>query len=78
MRGGGVGSRKVATTVYLTTVQDGALKDLALRTGLPVAEWVRRGVDRILTEHAAELEDPPPPDTAARKGLAARRRQGVA
>ena len=73
-----MGSRKVATTVYLTTVQDGALKDLAQRTGLPVAEWVRRGVDRILVEHATELEDPPPPDAAALQGLAGRRRQGGA
>ena len=73
-----MGSRKVATTVYLTTVQDAALKDLARRTGLPVAELVRRGVDRILEEHA--VSDPAESsldDAGPRPSVPGRRRQGV-
>jgi hypothetical protein len=73
-----VGSRKVATTVYLTTVQDVALKEMARRTGLPVAELVRRGVDCILDELAvsnpAEASND---DAGSRLSVAGRRRQGV-
>jgi len=73
MRGGGVGTRKVATTVYLTTEQDGALKELGRRMGLPVAELVRRGVDRLLAEHAKTLGEPLP-EAAGPKGFAGRKR----
>lgn len=73
-----MGSRKVATTVYLTTVQDVALKGVARRTGLSVAELVRRGVDRILEEHA--VSDPVESsmdDAGTRSSIPGRRRQGV-
>lgn len=73
-----MGNRKVATTVYLTPAQDGQLKELGRRTGLPQAELVRRGVDRILAEHAGILGEASSPAAADRMGLAGRKRQGVA
>jgi len=44
--------RKLSTTVYLTPEQDAALKALNARTRVPVAEYVRQGVDLILRRHA--------------------------
>lgn len=50
-----VGRRKVATTVYIEADQDERLKALSLRTRVPVAEFIRQGVDLILDRHAALL-----------------------
>ncbi len=46
---------KVCTTVYITREQDRRLKILSERTRVPVAEYIRQGVDRVLAEHALEL-----------------------
>jgi len=40
---------KVAKTVYITAAQDKALHQVAKRTGLSIAEIIRRGVDIVLT-----------------------------
>lgn len=44
--------RKLSTTVYLTPEQDAALKQLNARTRVPVAEYVRQGIDLVLKEYA--------------------------
>jgi hypothetical protein len=41
--------KKVSTTVYLTDGQVAALQRLSRRTAVPVAEYIRRGIDQILT-----------------------------
>jgi len=41
--------KKVSTTVYLTAGQVAALQRLSKRTRVPVAEYIRQGVGRILT-----------------------------
>ena len=43
--------RKVTTTVYIEPLQDELLKALAVKTKVPVAEYIRRGIDLILAEH---------------------------
>ena len=43
--------RKISTTVYITAKQNAKLKMLSERTSLPVAEYIRRGIDRILEEN---------------------------
>ena len=43
--------RKVATTVYITRDQDQALKVLAERTGIAVAQYIREGIDLVLKKH---------------------------
>ena len=50
-----MGRRKVTTTVYLDSEQDRLLKALSYRTGVPVAVYIREGVDRVLAENAELL-----------------------
>lgn len=48
-----MGRRKVCATVYITPEQDEKLHQLAERTRVPIAEWIRQGVDLVLEkEHA--------------------------
>lgn len=50
-----MGRRKVCTTVYITKTQDELLKLLAERTGRPVAEYIRAGIDLVLDKHKHQL-----------------------
>lgn len=43
--------RKLSTTVYITTEQDAALKLLHARTKVPVAEYIRQGIDLALAKY---------------------------
>lgn len=43
--------RKITTTVYLEPAQDALLKALSDRTGIPVAAYIRRGIDLVLEVH---------------------------
>lgn len=47
--------RKVSTTVYLEPEQADALHALVKRTSVPMAVWIRRGLDSVLAMM------PPPP-----------------
>jgi hypothetical protein len=47
--------KKVSTTVYLTEDQVTALKQLHLRTRVPIAEYIRMGIDLILERHSEVL-----------------------
>jgi len=47
--------RKISTTVYITAAQDAKLKMLSERTGRPVAEYIRDGIDRILEENSEHI-----------------------
>ncbi len=47
--------KKVSTTVYITQSQSDRLKQLHARTKVPVAEYIRQGIDLILKEHADKL-----------------------
>jgi predicted DNA-binding protein len=47
--------KKIPTTVYLTPEQAEALKSLHERTKVPVAEYVREGIDLILERNADVL-----------------------
>lgn len=43
--------RKISTTVYLEEVQDEKLKLISGRTKVPVAEFIRQGIDMILAHN---------------------------
>lgn len=43
--------RKVSTTIYITEEQNEALKRLNEQTKVPVAEYIRQGIDMILARH---------------------------
>ena len=47
--------KKVSTTVYLTAEQVRALKDLHERTRVPIAEFIRMGIDMVLDKYTDQL-----------------------
>ncbi|WP_428264264.1 ribbon-helix-helix domain-containing protein [Haliangium sp.] len=47
--------RKVSTTVYITPEQDQLLKQLHQRTKVPVAEYIRQGIDLVLDKYQEAL-----------------------
>lgn len=47
--------KKVSTTVYITEEQNRLLKELYEKTKVPVAEYIRQGIDMILGKNRAQL-----------------------
>ena len=47
--------KKVTTTIYITHEQNDQLKALHERTQVPVAEYIRQGIDIILKKNQAIL-----------------------
>ena len=47
--------KKLSTTVYITPEQNARLKQLHARTKVPVAEYIRQGIDLILEKYADQL-----------------------
>ena len=48
-------AKKVSTTVYITQEQSDRLKLLHARTKVPVAEYIRQGIDLILKQNEDKL-----------------------
>jgi hypothetical protein len=48
--------RMLSTTVYLTREQDAALKTLHARTKVPIAEYIRQGIDYVISQHRSTIE----------------------
>ncbi len=48
-------NKKVTTTVYITEEQNQLLKELNRRTKVPVAEFIREGIDLILEKNRSHL-----------------------
>jgi hypothetical protein len=47
--------KKISTTVYITPEQNELLKSLHERTKVPVAEYIRQGIDLILDRERDRL-----------------------
>jgi hypothetical protein len=47
--------KKISTTVYITPEQNERLKALHDRTKVPVAEYIRQGIDLVLDKYADRL-----------------------
>ncbi len=47
--------KKISTTVYITKSQAEKLKLLHERTKVPVAEYIRQGIDLVLKAHEDKL-----------------------
>jgi predicted DNA-binding protein len=47
--------KKLSTTVYITEEQSERLKQLNDKTRVPIAEFIRQGIDMILDKHKADL-----------------------
>lgn len=50
-----MGRRKIPTTVYITPKQEQELKALHAKTKVPVAEYIRQGIDMVLSQHRRHL-----------------------
>jgi predicted DNA-binding protein len=46
---------KISTTIYITEEQDRQLKELSRRTNVPVAVYVREGIDIVIRQHGDVL-----------------------
>lgn len=47
--------KKISTTVYITEEQNQKLKLLNQKTKVPVAEYIREGIDLVLHRHRESL-----------------------
>jgi len=47
--------KKISTTVYITPEQSERLKLLHDRTRVPVAEYIRQGIDMVLEHYRGDL-----------------------
>ena len=56
--------KKISTTVYITPEQNEQLKLLHERTKVPVAVYIREGIDLVLQQHEKELPGQLTLDTA--------------
>jgi hypothetical protein len=55
MHGLAMARKKISTTVYITPEQNELLKLLHNKTKVPVAEYVRQGIDLVLEKERAHL-----------------------
>ncbi len=46
---------KISTTVYITPEQNESLKLLSQKTRIPVASFIREGIDLVLERHKKHL-----------------------
>lgn len=47
--------KKISTTVYITEDQNDRLKLLNKRTKVPVAEYIRQGIDLVLEKYKDQI-----------------------
>ena len=55
MHGLAMAREKISTTVYITPEQNELLKALHHKTRVPVAEYIRQGIDLVLEKYKAVL-----------------------
>ena len=48
-------AKKMPTTIYITEEQDRKLKELNRRTKVPVAVYIREGIDLVLDKYEGVL-----------------------
>ena len=48
-------AKKISTTVYITQEQNSHLKVLSQKTKVPIAEYIREGIDLVLERYQHEL-----------------------
>ena len=51
----GMARKKVSTTIYITPEQADRLKLLHERTKVPIAVYIREGIDMVLEKHQHEM-----------------------
>lgn len=68
--------KKISTTIYITPEQNERLKLLHERTKVPVAVYIREGIDLVLDKHADELPGQLSLDTATTSTSSKKRSSG--
>ncbi len=48
-------AKKQATTIYITEQQQALLKELNKRSKVPIAEYIREGIDMVLMKYRDQL-----------------------
>ena len=46
---------KISTTIYVTAEQNEKLRELHARTKVPIAVYIREGIDLVLARYASSL-----------------------
>ena len=59
--------KKISTTIYITPEQNEQLKLLNERTKVPIAVYIREGIDMVLDKHKDELPGQLTLDAASKK-----------
>lgn len=74
--------KKISTTIYVTPEQNDKLKLLHERTKVPVAVYIREGIDLVLRHYAhllpGQLPLETPSTTSVRRAAAERRAEAAA
>jgi predicted DNA-binding protein len=47
--------KKISTTIYITPEQNERLKELNAKSKVPVAEYIRQGIDLVLEKYKGML-----------------------
>ena len=55
MHGHAMARKKISTTIYITPEQNEQLKLLNAKTRVPVAEYIRQGIDLVLEKQRDHL-----------------------
>lgn len=55
--------KKVSTTVYIEPDQDQRLRDLHERTKVPIAVFIREGIEMVLAKYGMPAKDDDEEDT---------------
>jgi hypothetical protein len=55
LHGRAMARKKISTTIYITPEQNERLKVLNDRTKVPVAEYIRQGIDLVLEKYRGKL-----------------------
>ena len=67
--------KKISTTIYITPEQNERLKLLHERTKVPVAVYIREGIDLVLDKHKDALPGQLTLDTASTTTSSSKKRQ---
>ena len=55
MHGHAMARKKISTTIYITPEQNDQLKLLNAKTRVPVAEYIRQGIELVLEKYEEHL-----------------------
>ena len=70
-----MGRKKISTTVYLEADQDISLKALSKKTMIPVAKYIRIGIEKVIAEAVSNGDIPNAADIVTAKKFYGKRKR---